>query len=194
MAELEDAQAAKVAAKNAALDSFAESADEDEEKNIIIADVESESIVDGPGFRFAIYTQGCPHNCPGCHNPQTHSFEGGTAVSAKQLISFAKKSPLQKGITLTGGEPFCQAKALIPLAKLAREQGYNIWVYSGYLYEELLKTEDASELLLLCDVLVDGPFEEDKKSLDLKWKGSANQRCIDLNATRESGKLILFAD
>ena len=194
MAELEDAQAAKVAAKNAALDSFAESADEDEEKNIIIADVESESIVDGPGFRFAIYTQGCPHNCPGCHNPQTHSFEGGTAVSAKQLISFAKKSPLQKGITLTGGEPFCQAKALIPLAKLAREQGYNIWVYSGYLYEELLKTEDASELLLLCDVLVDGPFEEDKKSLELKWKGSANQRCIDLNATRESGKLILFAD
>lgn len=194
MAELEDAQAAKAAAKNAALDSFAESADEDEEKNIIIADVESESIVDGPGFRFAIYTQGCPHNCPGCHNPQTHSFEGGTAVSAKQLISFAKKSPLQKGITLTGGEPFCQAKALIPLAKLAREQGYNIWVYSGYLYEELLKTEDASELLLLCDVLVDGPFEEDKKSLELKWKGSANQRCIDLNATRESGKLILFAD
>jgi anaerobic ribonucleoside-triphosphate reductase activating protein len=193
MAELEDAQAAKAAAKSAALGSLA-GADADEEKNIIIADVESESIVDGPGFRFAIYAQGCPHACPGCHNPQTHSFEGGTPVSAKQLLHFAHKSPLQKGITLTGGDPFCQAKALIPFVEMARAGGYNIWAYSGYLYEELLQMEDASKLLDLCDVLVDGPFEEDKKSLELKWKGSANQRCIDLNATREAGEVVLFAD
>ena len=192
MAELEDAQAAKAAKKSATLDSFATLASEDGEKNIIIADVESESIVDGPGFRFAIYTQGCPHACPGCHNPQTHPFEGGTKVSARQLLNFAKKSPLQKGITLTGGEPFCQAKALVPLARAAREEGYNIWAYSGYLYEELLEMPDAAELLALCDVLVDGPFEKDKKSLELKWKGSSNQRCIDLNATRTNGEVVFF--
>lgn len=191
MAELEDAQAAKKQAKAAAFNSL--SCDTtDDEQNIFIADVESESIVDGPGFRFAIYTQGCPHDCPGCHNPQTHPFEGGTAVSAKQLLCFAHKSPLQKGITLTGGDPFCQAQALIPFVKMARADGYNIWAYTGYLYEELLEVHPAKELLDLCDVLVDGPFEMDKKSLELKWKGSSNQRCIDLNATRESGELTLF--
>lgn len=162
---------------------------------IYIADVESESIVDGPGFRFAVYAQGCPHACPGCHNPQTHPFEGGRPMEPADLIALAKKSPLQRGITLSGGEPFCQAEALVPLAQLARENGYNIWIYSGYTYEVL--TSDAApagsaELLDLCDVLVDGPYLEAKSSYDAKFRGSTNQRLIDLGKTRASGEITLW--
>ena len=226
MAEMEDAAAAKAAAKKATLQhlSTGELSCSGEEvgaepssegasfEPILIADVESESIVDGPGFRFSVYTQGCPHHCPECHNPQTHTFEGGVAVTPVQLLKLAQKSPLHKGITLTGGEPLCQAKALIPFARLAREAGYNIWIYSGYLYEQVFSLElpgtehppsslgaqtkvpsCAQELLDLCDVLVEGPFLIEQRSLDLKWKGSKNQRVIDLNATRQAGEIVLFA-
>ena len=163
---------------------------------IQIADVESESIVDGPGFRFAVYTQGCPHACPGCHNPQTHPFEGGKPMEPETLLELAKRSPMQRGITLSGGEPMCQAEALVPFAALAREAGYNVWVYSGYTYEVLTGENapaGAAELLALCDVLVDGPFVQAQASYDAKWRGSTNQRVIDLNATRTSGELSLYA-
>ncbi|MCQ2751592.1 MAG: anaerobic ribonucleoside-triphosphate reductase activating protein [Coriobacteriales bacterium] len=175
--------------------------------SILISGIESESIVDGPGFRLAIYTQGCPHHCPNCHNPQTHPFEGGTPMQAQEIIDLAKQSPLHKGITLSGGEPFCQAKELIELAKLAKAENYNIWIYSGYLFEDLLNVNNAPsdnkklqmldtqatyELLSLCDVLVDGPFLEEQKSYDLDFKGSSNQRLIDLPKSLQANQCILL--
>ncbi len=175
----------------------AEEAPASAEQTISIADVESESIVDGPGFRFAVYTQGCPHDCPGCHNPQTHPFEGGTEVTPAQLLDYVRRSPLHKGVTLTGGEPFCQARALAPFAAAAREEGYDVWAYSGYTYEQLTgpdAPDGAAELLALCDVLVDGPFVQDLSSYDAAWRGSTNQRVIDLAATREGGGIVLFAE
>ena len=163
---------------------------------IRIAGVEQESIVDGPGFRFAVYTQGCCHDCPGCHNPQTHPFEGGTLVEPEDLLKMAAKSPLQKGITLSGGEPFCPAQEVLPFAQMAREAGYGLWAYSGFTYEVLTSAEGpkgAQELLDLCDVLVDGPFVQELASYDAKWRGSTNQRVIDLARTRQEGEIVLFA-
>ena len=160
-----------------------------------IADVESESIVDGPGFRFAVYTQGCPHGCPGCHNPQTHAFEEKRLLEAEELMSMVERSPFNSGVTLSGGEPFCQAAELLPFARMVKERGMSLWAYSGYTFEQLTggsAPDGAAELLALCDVLVDGPFLQDQKSYDLKWKGSANQRVIDLAATRDSGEVVLF--
>ena len=164
---------------------------------IRIADVESESIVDGPGFRFAVYTQGCPHACPGCHNPQTHPFEGGREVEPADLLRLAQESPLNKGVTLSGGEPFCQAEALVPFARLAREAGYSVWAYSGYTYDALTgdaAPAGAAELLALCDVLVDGPYVKALGSYEAKWRGSTNQRVIDLARTRAAGKVVLYEE
>ena len=125
-----------------------------------------ESIVDGPGIRYVIFTQGCPHHCPGCHNPQTHDFSGG----------FNADIP---------GEPFCQAEALIPLVKEVRKMGKTVFVYSGYTLEQLLELGKAKpeviELLKLCDTLVDGPYVEALRDLDLEFRGSSNQRLIDLH-------------
>ncbi len=159
-----------------------------------IAEVESESIVDGPGFRFAVYTQGCAHACPGCHNPQTHPFEGGQEVSTEQLLEWLHSSPLNKGVTLSGGDPFAQAEALLPFARAVKEEGRSLWAYSGWTFEALAGVPFAAELLELCDVLVDGPYVEALSSYDARWRGSTNQRVIDLNATRETGTLTLFCE
>lgn len=164
---------------------------------IRIAGIESESIVDGPGFRFAVYTQGCPHNCPGCHNPQTHAFEGGKLAEPEKLLELIKDSPLNKGVTLSGGEPFCQAVELAKFARLARAAGYGIWAYSGYTYEQLTGSdapEGAAELLDLVDVLVDGPFVQALSSYDAEWKGSTNQRVIDVPRSKAAGKVVLWEE
>ena len=164
---------------------------------IRIAGIESESIVDGPGFRFAVYTQGCPHGCPGCHNPQTHPFEGGKLAEPAKLLELAQSSPLNNGITLSGGEPFCQAHELAEFARLARDAGYGIWAYSGYTYEQLTgdnAPQGASELLDLVDVLVDGRFVQELSSYDASWKGSTNQRVIDVKRSAAAGKPILWDD
>lgn len=172
--------------------------------SVFVADIESESIVDGPGFRFAIYVQGCPHDCPGCHNPQTHEFGKGHELSPERILKLLDDSPLNTGVTLTGGEPMCQAAELIPFARKVREQGMSLWVYSGYTYEQLMGDAPmsatvaehidlpaAQELLGLCDVLVDGRFVKARSSYDAKWRGSTNQRVIDLKKTREAGELVL---
>lgn len=169
-----------------------------------VADVESESIVDGPGFRFAVYVQGCPHGCPGCHNPQTHAFEAKHDMDADKLLQLLQASPLNSGVTLTGGEPFCQAAALLPFAQAVRAEGKGVWAYSGYTFEQLcgrqavegaaaahLDPAAARELLNLCDVLVDGPFKENEQSYDLHWKGSRNQRVIDVPASLEAETVVL---
>ena len=159
---------------------------------IRIAGTIGESIVDGPGIRYVVFTQGCPHHCPGCHNPQTHSFDGGTIMDTEELISQFKNNPLLKGITISGGEPFCQPLAAAELARAAHECGKDVMVYTGYTFEQLLSgsVENAMVLLEQADILVDGRFEEAKKSLLLKFKGSSNQRILNCKESLKFQKAI----
>ena len=161
---------------------------------IRLAGVEPESIVDGRGFRYVIFVQGCPHHCPGCHNPQTHSFEGGILESPERFLSEMKENPLLRGVTFSGGEPFCQAEALSYLAKrIKAETNLDLTVFSGWTYEELLAKKDywTDQLLALSDYLIDGPFIKEQMDLSLQFRGSSNQRVIDLNATRKAGCVVL---
>lgn len=144
-----------------------------------IAGSARESIVDGEGLRYALFTQGCPHRCPGCHNPQTHPFAGGQELPVQQLWQDIRKNPLLDGITLSGGEPFCQALAAAELAALAQGAGLNVWVYTGYTLEELLQSAPARALLRCTDVLVDGRFDQGLRTLELPFRGSRNQRLLD---------------
>jgi anaerobic ribonucleoside-triphosphate reductase activating protein len=162
-------------------------------KQIKIAGIVKESIVDGPGIRFVVFAQGCPHHCDGCHNPATHDFNGGNLVTVDAIINEMKKNPLLDGITLSGGEPFEQPEAFGELAERAQELGYHVMAYTGYTYETLLTKKDAQRLRLLdnTDLLVDGKFEVEKKSLMLKFRGSKNQRIIDLNKSRRENRLTL---
>lgn len=161
---------------------------------IRIAGIVKESIVDGPGIRLVVFTQGCRHNCLGCHNSHTHSFDGGELVSIQSIIDIMKENPLLDGITLSGGEPFEQAKALSKLAKITRELGYNIVTYTGYTYEFITsrfsENHDWKELLYNTDILIDGKFEIEKRNLVLKFRGSENQRIIDVNKTRYEGQIV----
>lgn len=161
---------------------------------IRIAGTVDDSIVDGPGYRYAIFTQGCPHHCPGCHNPESHDFAGGRVVDTQVILRQIRENPILDGITLTGGEPFCQPEACCELAKAANELGLNVWAYSGYTYEALLAEADPARLKLLeqVDVLVDGPFVLAQRSLELKFCGSRNQRLIDLKKTRTGGQVTLW--
>lgn len=151
---------------------------------IRIAGIVDESIVDGPGIRLVVFTQGCSHNCKGCHNPHTHSYTGGTLVKIRDIIDKMKKNPLLDGLTISGGEPFDQAKASGILAYCAKRLGYDVRTYTGYMYEELLERSKkdlaCKTLLENTDVLVDGEFDESKKDVNLRFKGSTNQREIIL--------------
>lgn len=160
---------------------------------IKIAGIVQESIVDGPGFRTAIFTQGCPHHCPGCHNPQTHDFDGGTWMETDEIIKPILNNILLDGITLSGGEPFCQAEACAEIARAARKSGLNVWSYSGYTYEQLIAGKEEWKMLLSeLDVLVDGPFIMDKKTLDARFRGSSNQRLIDVQKSLQTGEIVEF--
>ncbi len=150
-----------------------------------ISGVEPESIVDGPGFRYVIFTQGCPHHCPGCHNPQTHDFAGGKVADIPAILA-ENQSHLLQGVTFSGGEPFCQPAPLCAIARAVKGMGKDLVVYSGYTLEQLLEwgKEDPAvlELLRLCDTLIDGPYIQAQRDLTLRYRGSANQRVIDLRA------------
>lgn len=160
--------------------------------NLRIAGVIDESIVDGPGIRFVIFTQGCPHHCPGCHNPQTHDFSGGELVPISQLLSDIQADPLISGVTLSGGEPFCQPEPLVELVRELKLEGKHIMAYSGYTWEQLLAMEDpaVSALLRQCDILVDGPFLQAERDLSLRFRGSRNQRLIDVQKSFTEGNVI----
>ncbi len=161
---------------------------------IRIAGIENDSIVDGPGFRLAVFTQGCPHHCPGCHNPETHPFDGGKEVDTDRIIRMMEDNPLLDGITLSGGDPFCQSKACAELSKAAKRLGLNVWAYSGWTFEELLKMSetngDIMEFLKNTDVLIDGPFILAQRTLELRFRGSKNQRQIDVKKSLAEGKAI----
>ena len=158
--------------------------------------VVTDSIVDGPGYRTAVFAQGCPHHCPGCHNPESHDPNGGTDWTLDAVEAKFTGNPLLDGITLTGGEPFEQPAACAELARRAHEKGLNVWTFSGYLYEKLLEKAEADPavklLLERTDVLVEGPFLLAERSLELLYKGSKNQRTIDMNKTREAGEIVLY--
>lgn len=162
--------------------------------NIRIAGTTNDSIVDGPGLRYAIFTQGCPHRCPGCHNPKTHDFEGGKMEDTQEIIGRMLKNPLLSGITLSGGEPLMQSEPCLELARAAHAHGLNVWMYTGFVWENLLEENDPARMALLkeTDVLVDGPFILSKRSLELDFCGSSNQRLIDVKASLKEGKAILW--
>lgn len=163
-------------------------------KPLRIAGIQQDSIVDGPGIRYVIFTQGCPHHCPGCHNPQTHDPKGGEEADLEEILRQIRENPLASGVTFSGGEPFMQAEALVPLAEKVKELRKHLTVYTGYRYEQLLeKKEPAAErLLALADLLVDGPFLLEERDLTLPYRGSRNQRVIDLEKTRKAGQPVLY--
>ena len=171
---------------------------ESEAKTIRIAGVYRESIVDGPGIRFSIFSQGCRHNCEGCHNPETHDFKGGYDCDIDKIVEEILKNPLLDGVTFTGGDPMFQTEGFYLLAKKIKEKrnDLNILIYTGYTYEELLEIskedEYAEKLLELTDYLIDGRFVLAERDLSLLFRGNSNQRFIDMNKTRKRGAIVLY--
>ncbi len=163
---------------------------------IRMAGIANDSIVDGEGIRFTLFVQGCPHNCEGCHNPQTHDFNSGYIDDTDKILEQIKQNPLLDGVTFSGGEPFCQAEALSYLGKQLKGLGYDIVTYTGYTFEYLLehgnKENKWLDLLKVSDFLVDGRFELDKKRWDLRFRGSSNQRYLDCKESLKQGKAIEF--
>lgn len=158
---------------------------------IRIYGIVDESIVDGPGFRMGVFVQGCPHHCPGCHNPGSHAFDAGTVMDTGDIVKRAVENPLLDGITLSGGEPFCQPVPCTEIAKAARAHGLNVWSYTGYTFEQLLDgTEEQKALLEQLDVLVDGRFILEQRTLELRFRGSSNQRIIDVPQSLAAGKVV----
>lgn len=150
------------------------------------------SITDGPGLRFTVFCQGCVHNCPGCHNPETHPFDIGEKYDVNDIYQMIKKDPLVRGVTFSGGEPFCQRSGFLRLAKLLKQDGYEIAAYSGYTYEQLIadKEDDKYKLLQMLDILVDGPFVLAQRSLSAGFRGSLNQRVINIPKSLEKGEVV----
>lgn len=157
-------------------------------------DLQTDSIVDGEGIRTVIWTQGCIHNCKGCHNPETHSLNEGFLVEVNEILEQVSKLEGQTGITFSGGDPMLQPKECAKIAKFAKKEGLNIWCYTGYTYERLLElskeNKDILEFLNYIDYLVDGPFILSLKSFDVKFRGSKNQRIIDVVKSLKENKII----
>ena len=165
----------------------------------VSSDVTFDSIVDGPGLRMVVWTQGCIHNCIGCHNPQTHNLYGGYEIDTNDIINTIKTLKLQRGITLSGGEPFLQPEPLEEIAKEAKKYKLDVWCYTGFTFEELLDKSNPSyfknlNLLKQIDVLVDGKFIENKKEVGLRFRGSSNQRIIDVQNSLRYKKVFLKED
>ena len=154
----------------------------------------NDSIVDGPGLRFSVFVQGCPHNCKGCQNPDSHPFDTGTPTSTDELLERIKNNPLLDGVTFSGGEPFCQPLPLYELGKQVKALGLNIVTFTGftfeYLYEHRETNTGYAALLSVTDYLIDGPFVESLRSLELRFRGSSNQRIIDVQKSLAAGHAI----
>ncbi len=156
-----------------------------------IAGCVPESFVDGPGFRYTVFTQGCPFHCKGCHNPQAQSLDGGIEVPLKVIYEEIRQSPLVSGVTFSGGEPFIQSRALTVFSRILLEKGYSLWAYSGYTFDKLLADPARLEFLKCLEVVVDGPYVESQHSYDLDFRGSSNQRIIDVPASLAAGHVVL---
>ena len=157
-----------------------------------LAGIAGDSIVDGPGIRTTVFGQGCPHHCPGCHNPETWEFGCGAQVPAEAVVEMVKANPLCRGVTFSGGEPFAQAGEFARLGRLLKAAGYEVASYSGYTFEQLLQgSAEQKELLETIDVLIDGPFVQTEKSLELNFRGSRNQRILNVKASLAEGQAVL---
>ncbi len=158
----------------------------------LAAELQKDSIVDGEGIRAVLWTQGCAHNCPGCHNPMTHSFEAGALIDIEEVYSWIDKLEGHDGITLSGGDPMYQPIPCTKISQYAHDKGLNVWCYTGFTFEELLKLSNKNknimEFLKNIDVLIDGPFILKEKSLDIKFRGSRNQRVIDVKRSLAGNK------
>lgn len=155
--------------------------------------LEANSYVDGPGVRLAIFFQGCLHHCKGCQNPGSWPMYGGEKMDTEFIKKLMVSDSLLSGITLSGGEPFLQPMAALELAQFAKAKGLSVWCYTGYTFEQIREWEDnRKELLKRIDVLVDGRFEQDMASMELDWRGSANQRLINVPESLEKGCVVLY--
>lgn len=164
-------------------------------QKVRIAGIARESVVDGPGIRSTIFFQGCPHACPGCHNPDTWRFDGGSEIGLTDLIRLLDLNPLVTGVTFSGGEPFQQAQSAAVLGRYLRKLGLNIWVYTGYTWDFLmanLERPGYKELLEVAEVLIDGPFIREQRDPSLLFRGSANQRLIKVTESMASGRIVLW--
>ncbi len=157
-----------------------------------------ESIVDGPGIRFVIFSQGCPHKCTDCHNPETHDFTGGYDCKIEKIIEAISENPNVDKVTFSGGEPTCQCEAFANIAAALKKRNIHILMYSGYTFEQLMERskneEDLRRLLKYVDVLIDGPYMKEDRDLTLKFRGSSNQRIINLPMSMEKEKVILQSE
>ncbi len=162
-------------------------------KVVLAKTIDTDSIVDGPGLRSVIWFQGCSHACLECHNPETHAFDSGKKYDVEDVFKMIDALEDQDGITYSGGDPMFQPEAFLEILKYAKSKGYNNLCYTGFVYENLLKMAPIyKEILDNLDILIDGKFDINKKSFDCKYRGSTNQRVIDLNKTKLDGKLVLL--
>ncbi|MEG1929776.1 MAG: anaerobic ribonucleoside-triphosphate reductase activating protein [Anaerovorax sp.] len=161
-----------------------------------LAGIVRESIVDGPGLRFVVFAQGCPHHCQDCHNQGTHDFQGGFDCSAENVLKEMDKNPLLAGVTFSGGEPFCQSEAFYELALKVKERKLHLLAFSGYTLDELLEMSSCNpwiaKLLGCIDTLIDGPFIAEEKDLTLQFRGSKNQRYVKKEEIQTSLKKVLY--
>ena len=163
-----------------------------------LAGIVKESVVDGPGIRMVVFAQGCPHHCPGCHNPDSHDPTGGYESTTAEIIESLPDGKLVSGVTLSGGEPFAQAEALATVAAAAKQKGLNVVTYTGYRFEKLLDMGQQEpgilKLLKLTDILVDGPYEQEHRDLGLAFRGSSNQRLINVPESLRIGQVVEWFD
>lgn len=162
-----------------------------------IAGINFESIVDGDGVRVVIFFSGCNHHCRGCHNPESHDFNIGkpfTLEIQEQIAEYIRETPFISGVTLSGGDPMYSAEDILPFLRELKKlsPASTIWVYSGFTYEEIVAEPSMRGLLDMCDVLVDGPFILEQRDVTLSYRGSRNQRIVDIQKSQETGQLILY--
>ena len=158
----------------------------------LAAPLQEDSILDGEGIRTVIWFQGCTHDCPGCHNPGTHDITKGILRDTEDIKKEMEELKYQQGITFSGGDPFMQVDALIDLADYAHKLNLNTWAYTGYTYEEILANPKLKKALDYIDVLIDGRFVLAEKSLECKFRGSKNQRIIDVKKSLEEGQVVNY--
>ncbi len=161
----------------------------------LASDLQIDSVVDGTGIRTVIWTQGCSHDCPGCHNPSTHDFHGGFEVPVEEIMEEIDDLDGQDGVTFSGGDPFFQPEACACLAKRVHKNKMTVWCYTGFTFEELLSMSKKNPAILdflnQIDILVDGRFIMAKHSYNLKFRGSSNQRIIDVKKSLKNQKVVI---
>lgn len=158
--------------------------------SVKIAGAKRHSSVNGPGVRYVLFMQGCSHQCPGCQNPETHDIEAGEEMTVQEVIDDILSTRYLDGLTLSGGDPLLQPKASLEIAKNAKETGLNVWLYTGWTFEQIMAGKagrEAKEVLSFIDVLVDGPFVEALRSEDVLWRGSTNQHLVDVQKSLANG-------